>query len=174
MIKDEDSIEKIITARDRYPINLTELIQYAMTYSGPATTINYVALNTINILILNLDIYLYLENKFNLEENLIKLQNECMIEGTNTLIVDECSSLRQEILNHIKSMALARHSNGETVVKKSSSSIYRKQINELHRFLKETKHNLHDNHWIANIRKSHKLSLDEVIKVGLYLFTLRE
>lgn len=165
MIK-EDTVDDVVVAIDRYPTNLTELVQYAMTISGPGNTINLVALNVINILIMNMDIYLYLENKFNLEENLTKIQNECFIEGESketTLVIDECSSLRQEILIHIKSMATPR--NMLHLVKKTNSSC-RRPMNELNRFLKETKHTLHDNNWMAKIRKVHKLSFEETIKVS--------
>ncbi|KAF7405263.1 hypothetical protein HZH66_004169 [Vespula vulgaris] len=85
------------------PYNLTELMQCSIKFDS---IYHYLGLLSLNTTIWNLDIYIYLIEKLNFQNELLNLQNYCLFdfqadeEVREEYIIDESSLLRHKILSN--------------------------------------------------------------------------
>ncbi|KAL2716528.1 protein broad-minded-like [Vespula squamosa] len=85
------------------PYNLTELMQCSIKFDS---VYHYLGLLSLNTIIWNLDIYIYLIEKLNFQNELLNLQNYCIFdfqidgEVREEYIIDESSLLRHKILSN--------------------------------------------------------------------------
>lgn len=168
-----------------HPIDLYELLQHSVNFDSPY---HYLGLLSLNAVIWNLDVYIYLQNVLSFQDKLLKLQNNCTTkiehesESKVMYILDECSFLRHQIICNSYYFG---HKNSNNTTKPEECALFSKlshlqkseearsvtkstSHSELGKFLQESKPGLRDNGWVGQARKAHKVSSKDSIKVRLY------
>ncbi|XP_012273633.1 protein broad-minded isoform X2 [Orussus abietinus] len=162
-----------------YPKDLFQLLQHSLDFDS---TYHYLALRTLNEVIWNLDIHIYLENMLDFQSELLTLQKNCTWETEEDgniklgFVIDECSSLRHEILlrsYYVRNLHDECTKNQEQYELFSQFPPSQKCLetlddaeaassSELDLILQKSKPGLRDSGWISEVRKAHKNSLGPV------------
>ncbi|KAF2905643.1 hypothetical protein ILUMI_00533 [Ignelater luminosus] len=172
---------------------LAEVIENCLDPAYSEGTDTVLGLKVIKVLITNADVLLHLQKSYMLQESLIELQvnsrmpcsedsndaHDISTVGT-AIVIDECSSLRHNILLSIKYTGKIDAILNEKLVDQSqiivapyqsSSALrrYSKASSELHKFLHESKNGLHDHSWSVQARRAFKASCKEKYKTSVII-----
>lgn len=162
---------------DVRPSNIYDLIlYYALNADSCPDFIHHqFALTVLNIIISNIDSNLHLQNKFKYQDLLLKMQAVNRIDDNSEVIIDECSLLRQKIIekssfpnpfrNNFKPTHIAPRLESTYVQAKPRS----RGTGELARWLSETRLGLHDYNWLKHVRKLFKNSSSDDMKGSIIL-----
>ncbi|PSN57250.1 hypothetical protein C0J52_02542 [Blattella germanica] len=204
----EGSSEGTLVDGDPVPTSLSEL----MTFENSMEPWHYIALLTLRALTTNIDVCLHLNSVFRFQEKLLKLQSENVTShseddskevgdsklksnpSNKTIIIDECSLLRHQIL--IATYAVGGASERRippTVVnaeqlddgelklfcdwpppqfatgRSTARNTRLKGQSDLQKFLQDTKQGLHDANWLSHARRAYKSSRNDDVKANVIL-----
>ncbi|XP_054272562.1 protein broad-minded-like [Macrosteles quadrilineatus] len=169
----EDGSEATLTEEsDTRPLNLFSLIRdFALNYSKCPDFIHHLfALTVLDILVSNIDSSIYLMNKFNFQESLLIMQAESRVDESSEVIIDECSLLRQKIIEKtILPVKVNTNLKPSHTFPRPDSTLTRTKPRsrgngEFARWLSETRPGLHDHNWLKHARKLYRNSSPDDVK----------
>ncbi|RZF43904.1 hypothetical protein LSTR_LSTR007240 [Laodelphax striatellus] len=138
-------------------------------------------LTVLNIFTAQLNCALYLQAKLQIQELLLAQQKSSRIdESSDTVIIDECSLLRHEILERSHHVSAAAAAPPKLYFALPCGPVERRQrprtgkhggCGELARFVQETRSGLHDATWLKQARKAYRAGCvaGDEIKCGLFV-----
>ncbi|CAH0395640.1 unnamed protein product [Bemisia tabaci] len=145
-------------------------------YSDSQSIFHFIALSALRVLFQNIDICICLSLKFNLQERMTDMENFATnnFKKSREIIIDECSLLRNELNNlsccpGIYSSSLTHSESLQSEQKFKTAVQKRKQLNDLNKFLFDTKKGLHDLGWLKNLRKTFLSTLKDEVKCSTVL-----
>ncbi|KAK4886176.1 hypothetical protein RN001_002447 [Aquatica leii] len=172
--------EDTICGSQEKPVTLSELIENCLDVNYLGTTDVVLGLQSVQILTTNLDVLLYLEHNYKLQENLIELQdrsNSKYCENSpNAMVIDECSLLRHYLLLSLKYIGSINTGINERLLNNSKiltaphqSIFIPRTSNALQKFLHSYKNSVHDHNWVSQAKKSFRISCNSKYKASIVL-----
>ncbi|XP_043260718.1 protein broad-minded-like [Colletes gigas] len=168
--------ESYSNEEQNYPLNLLELFKNSI---NPKSNYHYLGLSSLNTVIWNLNIYVYLIELLNFQSILLKLQNlntqETENEDINTEYIDDYTLIQHKIISKtyfIKSMDDEESSKSEEYdlpklpppkLNNENAFFSKTECNtKLENLLQEDKPGLLDSNWVQQVREAYKESPDPI------------
>ncbi|GLV35386.1 hypothetical protein CBL_01464 [Carabus blaptoides fortunei] len=191
LLSNDTDDESTLVDSDKKASHLRDLIDDALNTSGPGTVSCYVGLLSIRMLISNLNILIFIERTMNLQEQLQLLQSECTVTydeenqttvSNSDVIIDECSLVRQNIINFIQNVGTVKHGTQnmfktmkpQRIHSSAIPSAKTRRLNDFQRFLNDTRNNLHDQGWLYQARKTYRQCCGDTLKESVFIDLIQQ
>ncbi|XP_063227862.1 uncharacterized protein LOC134533953 isoform X2 [Bacillus rossius redtenbacheri] len=145
---------------------------------------DYIALLTLRLLVVDLDVLLFLNHKINLQARLLQRQlGDSSGQQPPAVIVDRCSLLRHDLLvsgHAVGGPGELERGNPMFAALPPPHALYRRPkprsrtLAHLHRFLRDTEPGLHDAGWVASARKAYVSSAHCDLKPNVVLSVVEQ
>ncbi|KAF5284568.1 hypothetical protein FQR65_LT02394 [Abscondita terminalis] len=172
--------EGTVCGNQEKPVTLSELIENCLDPNYLGTVDVVLGLKCIQIFVTNLDLLVYLQHTYKLQECLVELQMKSNAKycenNSNAMLIDECSWLRHYILLSIKYIGALDVDSNEKLLNQTKvimapyqSTFIPRTCNALQKFLHNYRNSLHDHNWVAQVRKSFRMSCKGKYKASVVL-----